>query len=109
MKTMWSYNAKILELGEVSVTMAVTASDPLNASPFCLTNRTQCKSSWQCVQLKEITVSLHMNLLIVNLTKMQTCVPSVSGRSEIAACPLSPVASNPTVLPSPTFSPSSSQ
>lgn len=33
MKTMWSYNAKILELGEVSVTMAVTASDLLNVSP----------------------------------------------------------------------------
>lgn len=78
--------------------------------PFCLTKRTQCKASWQCTQLKETTVSLlYMNLQIVNLTKMRMCVPSMSGRSETEACAVSPVASDPSVLPSPTSSPSSSK
>ena len=36
-------------------------------------------------------------------------VPSISGVSEIAACPLSPIADNPSALPSPTSSPSSTQ
>ena len=36
-------------------------------------------------------------------------VPSASGVSEIAACPASPVADDPSPLPSPTSSPSSSQ
>ena len=36
-------------------------------------------------------------------------VSSVSGVSEIAACPPSPTADNPSVLPSPTSSPFSSQ
>ena len=36
-------------------------------------------------------------------------VPSRSGVSEIAACPPSPIADNPSPLPSPTSSPSSSQ
>ena len=36
-------------------------------------------------------------------------VPSVSGVSEIAACPPSPTADDPSALPSPTSSPSSSQ
>ena len=36
-------------------------------------------------------------------------VPSVSGVSEIAACPPSPIAEDPSALPSPTFSPSCSQ
>ena len=36
-------------------------------------------------------------------------VPSTSGMSEIAACPLSPIADDPSALPSPTSSPSSSQ
>ena len=54
-------------------------------------------------------VPLPMNLYIVNLIKMRTSVPSMSSRSEIAACPLSPVASKPSLLPSPTFSPSSSK
>ena len=36
-------------------------------------------------------------------------VPSMSGVSEIAACPLSPVADDPSALQSPTSSPSSSQ
>ena len=35
-------------------------------------------------------------------------VPSMSGMSEIAACPLSPIADDPSPLPSPTSSPSSS-
>ena len=35
--------------------------------------------------------------------------PSTSGVSEIAPCPLSPIADNPSALPSPTSSPSSSQ
>ena len=43
------------------------------------------------------------------LWKMWMCIPSGSGVSEIAAGPLSPVADNPSALPSPTFSPSSSQ
>ena len=36
-------------------------------------------------------------------------VPSTSGMSDIAACPLSPIADDPSALPSPTSSPSSSQ
>ena len=36
-------------------------------------------------------------------------LPSTSGMSEIAACPLSPTADNPSPLPSPTSSPSSNQ
>ena len=36
-------------------------------------------------------------------------VPSMSGVSEIAACPPSPIAYDPSALPSPTSSPSSSQ
>ena len=36
-------------------------------------------------------------------------VPSMSGMSETAACPLSPIADDPSALPSPTSSPSSSQ
>ena len=36
-------------------------------------------------------------------------VPSVSGVSDIAACPPSPIADDPSALPSPTSSPSSSQ
>ena len=36
-------------------------------------------------------------------------VPSVSGVNDVAACPLSPVAEDPSDLPSPTSSPSSSQ
>ena len=35
-------------------------------------------------------------------------VPSTSGVSEIVACPLSPIADDPSALPSPTSSPSSS-
>ena len=36
-------------------------------------------------------------------------VPSVSGVSDIAACPPSPIADDPSALPSPTSSPSSSK
>ena len=36
-------------------------------------------------------------------------VPSMSGMSEIAACPPSPIADDPSALPSPTSSPPSSQ
>ena len=43
------------------------------------------------------------------LSKMRTCVPSTSGVSEIAACPPSPIADDLSALPSPTYSPSSSQ
>ena len=43
------------------------------------------------------------------LSKMWTCVPSTSGMGEIAACSPSPIADNPSALPSPTSSPSSSQ
>ena len=41
-------------------------------------------------------------------SKEQELVPSVSGMSETAACPLSPVADDPSALPSPTSFPSSS-
>ena len=37
------------------------------------------------------------------------CVPSASGVSQIAVCPPSPIADDPSALPSPTSSPSSSQ
>ncbi|XP_057576166.1 alpha/beta hydrolase domain-containing protein 17C isoform X3 [Hippopotamus amphibius kiboko] len=43
------------------------------------------------------------------LSKMRTSVPSPSGVSDTAACPLSPIAGNPSALPPPTSSPSSSQ
>ena len=43
------------------------------------------------------------------LLKMQTCVPSVSGMNEIAACPPSPFADNPSALPSLTSSPFTSR
>ena len=36
-------------------------------------------------------------------------VPSTSGVSEIATCPPSPIADDPSALPSPTYSPSFSQ
>ena len=39
------------------------------------------------------------------LSKMRTCIPSTSGVSEIAACPSSPIADDPSALPSPTSSP----
>ena len=43
------------------------------------------------------------------LSKMRTCVPLMSGVSEIAACLPSPIADDPSALPSPTSSPSTSQ
>ena len=43
------------------------------------------------------------------LWKMLTCVPSVSGRSEIAACSPSPLAGERSALPSATSTPFSSQ
>ena len=43
------------------------------------------------------------------LSKMQMCVTSASGVSGIAACPLSPIADNPSAIAPPTPSPSSSQ
>ena len=42
-------------------------------------------------------------------TKEPEPVPSASGMSETAACPPSPIADDPSALPSPTPSPSSSQ
>ena len=59
-----------------------------------------------------------MNLHVVNFERCKHVsgsskepgpVPSMSGMSEIAACPLSPIADNPKALPSPASSPSSSQ
>ena len=43
------------------------------------------------------------------LSKMQTCVPPTTSTSETAACPPSLVADDPSALPSPPSSPSSSQ
>ena len=40
------------------------------------------------------------------LWKMQRCVPSTSGINEMAACPPSPIADDPSGLPSPASSPS---
>ena len=45
----------------------------------------------------------------IEFSKEPEPVPSTSGMSEIAACPPSPVADDPSALPSPTSSPSSSQ
>ena len=45
----------------------------------------------------------------MNPARNQKTVPSTSGVSEIAACPPSPTADDPSALPSPTSSPSSSQ
>ena len=61
---------------------------------------------------------LHMNFQVANFqrcehasgsTKEPEPVPSMSGMSETAAYPPSPIADNPSDLPSPTSSPSSSQ
>ena len=45
----------------------------------------------------------------IECSKEPEPVPSVSGVSESAACPPSPIADDPSALPSPTSSPSSSQ
>ena len=45
----------------------------------------------------------------IESSKGMELVPSTSGVSEIAACPPSPIADDPSALPSPTSSPSSSQ
>ena len=45
----------------------------------------------------------------IESSKQPEPVPSPSGVSEIAACPLSPIANSPSALPSPTSSPSSNQ
>ena len=45
----------------------------------------------------------------IEFSKEPDPVPSTSGVSEIAACPPSPIADDPSALPSPTSSPSSSQ
>ena len=59
-----------------------------------------------------------MNLQVVNFERRKHVsgssketgpVPSMSGMSEIAACPLSPIADDPKALPPPASSPSSSQ
>ena len=59
-----------------------------------------------------------MNLQVVNFERCKHVsgsskepgpVPSMSGMSEIAACPRSPIADHPKALPSPASSPSSSQ
>ena len=62
--------------------------------------------------------SLHTNIQVESFQRCERAsgsskepepVPSTSGMSEIAACPPSPVADDPSALPSPTSSPSSSQ
>ena len=65
------------------------------------------------------TVSpLHTNLQVVNFQRCERAsgsskepepLPSMSGVSDTAACPPSPIADNPSAVPSPTSSPSSSQ
>ena len=56
------------------------------------------------------TVSLlHTNVQVVNFSKMQTCVPSVSDVRETAACCWSSIADGPSALPSLTSPPSSRQ
>ena len=45
----------------------------------------------------------------IESSKKPEPVPSTSGVSELAACPLSPIAGDPSALPSPTSSPRSSQ
>ena len=45
----------------------------------------------------------------IESSKEQTPMPSSSGVSEIAANPVSPIADDPSALPSPTSSPSASQ
>ena len=62
------------------------------------------------------TVSpLHTNLQVANFQRCECASGSskepepVPGMSEIATCPPSPIADDPSALPSPTSSPSSSQ
>ena len=51
---------------------------------------------------------LHTNLQVANFQRCEHAFHQL-GVSEIAACPLSPVADDPSALPSPTSTPSSSQ
>ena len=48
--------------------------------------------------------SLHMNIQGSNFQRCETCIPSISGLSETAAYPPSPIADDPSALPSPTSS-----
>ena len=57
------------------------------------------------IQLEQLS-PLHTNLQVANV---QMCVPSISGMSETASRPPSPIADDPSALPSPTSCPSSSQ
>ena len=57
----------------------------------------------------DITGSFFKRVDRIESSKEPKPVPSTSGMSEIAACPPSPIADDPSALPSPTSSPSSSQ
>ena len=63
-------------------------------------------------------IPLHMNLQVANFQRYERVsgsskepepLPSTSARSGIVACLPSPIADDPSALPSPTSSPSSSQ
>ena len=57
----------------------------------------------------DITGSVFQEAERIESSKEPYPVSSASGMSEIAACPLSSIADDPSALPSPTSSPSSSQ
>ena len=59
--------------------------------------------------IPEYTKSPMYQHLCCEHSKLQTCIPSTAGVSEVAACPQSRVADDPSALPPPTSSPSSSQ
>ena len=63
---------------------------------------------------KRATTQTSLNCFFKRVDRIESSkepepVPSTSGMSDIAACPLSPIADDPSALPSPTSSPSSSQ
>ena len=69
-------------------------------------NRGNCviNSLISIIQLGQLS-PLHTNLQVANI---HMCIPSMSGVSETASRPPSPTADDPSALPSPTSSPSSS-
>ena len=65
-------------------------------------------------EIKKATTQISLDHFFKRVDRIESSkepepVPSTSGMSEIAACPPSPIADNPSARPSPTSSPSSSQ
>ena len=77
-------------------------------------NAIQCYSVIYDEKKKKDTMQTSLDHFFKRVDKIESSkepepVPSTSGMSEIAACPPSPMADDPSALPSPISSPSSSQ